>query len=81
MLNGTQAQIQAELERKRAAQRANYVQRKERLLNNTEYREQELQRRKGKRYQKRKAIEEEPFHVDARNDGTERTMGAKRRRV
>jgi len=38
------------------------------MLNDAEYREQELQRWKVKRDQKRKAIEEDPFHVDARND-------------
>ena len=73
-----QAQAQAELERERAAKRANYAQRKERMLNDAEYHEQQLQRWKVKRDQKRKAIEEDPFHVDARNDGDRK---AKVRRV
>ena len=64
----TQAQAQAELERQRATQRATYARRRERMLNDAEYREQELQRYKIKRDQKRKTIEEDPFHVDARND-------------
>ena len=68
ILNGTQGQAQAELERQRATQRASYAKRKERMLNNAEYREQELQRWKIQRDQKRKEIEEDSFHVNARKD-------------
>ena len=38
------------------------------MLNDAEYREQELQRWKAKRDQKRKAIEEDPLHVNKRQD-------------
>jgi flagellar basal body rod protein FlgC len=68
-LNSTPAQAQAERERQRAAQKASHIRRKERILNDEQYREQELQRRKIRRDQKRKALEEDPLHVDARKDG------------
>ena len=64
----TQAQAQAELERLRAVQRANDAQRKKRMQNDSKYREQLLQRRKTKREQKRKALEEDLLHADARKD-------------
>jgi hypothetical protein len=64
----TQAQAQAELERERAAQKASYARRKERMLNDAEYREQQLQRWKVKRDQKRKTIEENPLHPNRGND-------------
>jgi len=67
-LNGTPAQAQAERERQRAARRVTHIRRKQRFLNDEQYSEQELQRYKIKRDQKRKTIEEDPFHVDARND-------------
>ena len=67
-LNGPPAEAQAELERQRAAQKASRIRRKERILNDEQYRDQELQRRKIGRDQKRKALEEDPLHVDARKD-------------
>ena len=63
-----QAQALAELERERAARRASYARRKERMLNDPEYREQVLQSRKLGRDKKRQAIEDDPLHVDARKD-------------
>ena len=68
MLNSTPAQAQAELQRQRAVRTASCAQWKERMLNDAEYREQELQRWKAKRDQKRKAIEEDPLHVNKRQD-------------
>ena len=67
-LNGTPAEAQAELQRQRAVRTASCARRKERMLNDAEYREQELQRWKAKRDQKRKAIEEDPLHVNKRQD-------------
>ena len=67
-LNGTPAQAQAERERQRAARRVTHIRRKQRFLNDEQYREQELQRRKMGRDQKRKALEEDPLHVDTRKD-------------
>jgi len=64
----TQAQALAELEQERAARRASYARRKERMLNDPEYREQVLQSRKLGRDKKRQAIEDDPLHVDARKD-------------
>ena len=64
----TPAQAQAELERQRAAKKASYNRRKERMLNDEEYREQQLHKWKTKRDQKRKAIEEDPLHVNKRQD-------------
>ena len=64
----TPAQAQAELERQRAAKKVSYNRRKERMLNDEEYREQQLHKWKTKRDQKRKAIEEDPLHVNKRQD-------------
>ena len=64
----TQTQAQAELERERAVQRAYYARRKERILNDPVYREEELRRHKTERDQKRKEIENDSLHSDARND-------------
>jgi hypothetical protein len=63
-LNSTQAQAQAELERQPVAQRASYAWWKERILNNAEYRQQW----KIKRDKKRKVIEEDPLHLNGRQD-------------
>ena len=64
----TQAQAQAEREWLRAVQKADDARRKERMQNDSEYREQLLQRRKTKWEQKRKALEEDLLHADARKD-------------
>ena len=64
----TQAQAQAELDRQRAAQKASYDRRKERMLNDPVYREEVLLRRKTERDQKRKEIENDPLHSDARKN-------------
>ena len=64
----TQAQAQAEREWLRAVQKADDARRKERMQNDSEYREQLLQRRKTKQEQKRKALEEDLLHADARKD-------------
>ena len=69
----TQADAQAELERQRAVKRASYARRKERMMNDAEYREQELQRWKIQRDQKRKTIEDDPLHINARNDADRMT--------
>src|SRR5436190_22694324 len=68
MLNSTPAQIQAELERQQAAKKASDIRRKARILNDEQYHEQQLQRWKIRRDQKRKALEEDSLHVDARKD-------------
>jgi hypothetical protein len=59
---------QAELERRQAAQKATYALQRERMQNDPEYREQQLQSRKTAREQKRKALEEDPLHIDVRKD-------------
>jgi len=74
----TQAQALVELERQRAARRASYARRKERTLNDPEYRKQVLQSRKISRDKKRQAIEDDPLHVDVRKDADRK---AKVRRV
>src|SRR5437667_5913021 len=62
-------QIQAEIHRLRTINKARYLQRKERMLNDAEYREQQLQSRKAARDRKRKTIEDNPLHIDARKEG------------
>src|SRR5436190_8180543 len=69
----TQADAQAELERQRAVKRVSYARRKERMMNDAEYREQELQRWKIQRDQKCKTIEDDPLHINARNDADRMT--------
>src|SRR5437762_2701208 len=66
MLNGTQTQAQMELDRQRAVQKIYYTRRKERILNDPVYREEELRRHKTERDQKRKEIENDSLHSDAR---------------
>ena len=55
-------------EQHRAAHRASDARRKERMQNDPEYHEQLLQSRKTVREQKRKALEEDSLHTDARKD-------------
>ena len=73
----TQAQAQAELDRLRAAQKASDTRRKERMLNDPIYREEVLQRRQTSRDQKRKAIENDPHHLDARKDADRKAKARK----
>ena len=60
-----QAQAEAELERKRVAQRASNTRWKEIILNDSVYREEVLLHHKAERGQKHKAIENDPHHLDA----------------
>ena len=64
----TQEQAQAEIHRPQIINRARYLRRKERMLNDAKYREQQLQSRKAARDRKRKTIEDNPLHVDARKE-------------
>src|SRR5438876_82337 len=64
----TQEQAQAEIHRLRTINKARYLQRKERILNDVEYREQQLQSRKAARDRKHKTIEDNPLHIDARKE-------------
>jgi|SRR5271167_1118535 len=64
----TQEQARAELELQAARKKVSDARRKERMQNDPEYRDKLLQSRKTKRQQKRKALEEDPLHADARND-------------
>ena len=73
----TQAQAQAELDRLRAAQKASDTRRKERMLNDPIYCEEVLQRRQTSRDQKRKAIENDPHHLDARKDADRKAKARK----
>jgi len=68
-----QAQVQVELKRQRAAQKASYTRHKERMLNDPVYHEEVLQRCKTERHQKRKEIENDPLHSDARKDADRMT--------
>src|SRR5437762_801267 len=73
----TQAQAQAELDRLRAAQKASDTRRKERMLNDPIYREEVLQSRQTSRYQKRKTIENDPHHLDARKNADRKAKARK----
>jgi hypothetical protein len=68
LLSGPPAEIQAYRKRHAAATKAWYSRRKERMSNDTEYRNEILHKGKVKRDAKRKAIEDDPLHVNAGKD-------------